>query len=402
MHGIGAPPYYLNKGPYRRSLKKTTKLRSKKATKATTTTKKHTKKEKAEKIAKQVVTQHKHVLDPLLPGANKIKDNQLPTSHVYSYKFVEEFSVSAGTNGYVLLFPQLGKFCHTLNTGSVTKHYGSDNGLYVPTSAYSKTAEDSNRFDRLGDIEKWRLVSQGCRLVLTNTNEENDGWWEATRFNGNLDSTQMGIRAINDGEYSLVPEAAWINTVGKANINANMQSHTADSVKNLHSYKFINNFIGGADRHIQKAMVDYRLDASAESSDYASFPNDRNVQQNQEFVDDMIAGDYDIILINIHAGTHDLKFLLEGKQNLEVQYATSSINPSSMTSMETSNAMTPDQVESHDDLRRGLMMVDNHMKQHHKAGREMVHYLEAAAGSAAAMYNSPLGQDLIKMLMASL
>lgn len=32
------------------------------------------------------------------------------------------------------------------------------------------------------EISRWRLVSQGCKLTLTNSTDDNDGWFEAFRF----------------------------------------------------------------------------------------------------------------------------------------------------------------------------------------------------------------------------
>jgi hypothetical protein len=37
-------------------------------------------------------------------------------------------------------------------------------------------------FDTQGQIENWRIVSQGLRLTQINSEEENDGWYEAVRI----------------------------------------------------------------------------------------------------------------------------------------------------------------------------------------------------------------------------
>ena len=49
----------------------------------------------------------------------------------------------------------------------------------IPTTQGLRSYEIHNQCG----FAKWRIVSQGVRFDLTNTDEENDGWWEACRFN---------------------------------------------------------------------------------------------------------------------------------------------------------------------------------------------------------------------------
>ena len=46
-------------------------------------------------------------------------------------------------------------------------------------------------------FSSWRIVSSGLRLELANTDEENDGWFEAFRFNWNQNPSHLNIAALN-------------------------------------------------------------------------------------------------------------------------------------------------------------------------------------------------------------
>lgn len=50
-------------------------------------------------------------------------------------------------------------------------------------------------------IAKWRLVSQGLRLACTNSDEDNDGWWESIRVTTPIDPNMWGM-GVTGAEFS--------------------------------------------------------------------------------------------------------------------------------------------------------------------------------------------------------
>ncbi|AXH78027.1 MAG: hypothetical protein QKB75_gp5 [Bacilladnaviridae sp.] len=51
---------------------------------------------------------------------------------------------------------------------------------------------------------KWRIVSQGVRFDLTNTDEENDGWWEACRFNWRRLNSDLCITPLDGSKTDTI------------------------------------------------------------------------------------------------------------------------------------------------------------------------------------------------------
>lgn len=50
------------------------------------------------------------------------------------------------------------------------------------------------------EMSKWRIVSEGLRLQLMNVMDENDGWWEACRFNWRESVANYGIMQEAPGD----------------------------------------------------------------------------------------------------------------------------------------------------------------------------------------------------------
>ena len=138
----------------------------------------------------------------------KIPDGELTTSLSRRLQAVYQLTNGNGTLGQdymdVVFAPTLGvPLVASGSTEGVTVRNASANqasyhgftgqtvgfDLQNPTGSAPQSIPSTGPGSRSYEIHnqcgfaKWRIVSQGVRFDLTNTDEENDGWWEACRFN---------------------------------------------------------------------------------------------------------------------------------------------------------------------------------------------------------------------------
>lgn len=95
-------------------------------------------------------------------------------------------------------------------------------------------------------ISKWRLVSSGLKLSLINTTDENDGWWEAIRYQGSnapLTSWKLIPQGTAGGtEYGVVGPESGANDSPGIDMNAQnfveVNSYSSGKLKDLHRVLF--------------------------------------------------------------------------------------------------------------------------------------------------------------------
>lgn len=115
-----------------------------------------------------------------------------------------------------------------------------------PIGEYTvQTGAATAKMDVDKEVSKWRLVSQGLKITLVNSNDDNDGWFEAFRFTPNynaenweyegtptaaaalpnviLKGTQFGLRR-NPNTYSIADQGNYVT--GK--------------LRNIHRYTWTN------------------------------------------------------------------------------------------------------------------------------------------------------------------
>ena len=94
-----------------------------------------------------------------------------------------------------------------------------------------------------GGFSQWRIVSQALRLELTNTDDENDGWFEACRFNfdndngslqftpldGSTTSKFLGAAPSHNGLYNQVFSMAMVE----------QPSYSTGLLRDLKKYEFM-------------------------------------------------------------------------------------------------------------------------------------------------------------------
>lgn len=122
----------------------------------------------------------------------RIPDGQVVTSLPRRCVNVNEWSISEGRIGHCVIFPGLDSGAMFWDTApdDVTdiqnlfymRYSGSegypDGGWSTSASGAGLTQFGEGTIKFVGDVNKWRLVSQGVRMALTNPDDSNSGWFE--------------------------------------------------------------------------------------------------------------------------------------------------------------------------------------------------------------------------------
>lgn len=88
----------------------------------------------------------------------------------------------AGSVAHILLFPGL-------NNGISLVGFSTPLDSVAPYTNHGQVSAVDGLQPAASTIHKWRLVSQGLKLLPLNTSDENDGWFEAVRIQPNDLST---------------------------------------------------------------------------------------------------------------------------------------------------------------------------------------------------------------------
>lgn len=152
----------------------------------------------------------------------------------------------------------------------------------------------------------WRLVSQGLRLNLLNSVEEDDGWWEAVRCKepmNTLDWALMTRGSSTDQEKGcLVPANLLSQSEYLDFVNEN--SYSTGLLRDLHKHTFTLNPI--LDRHdFEQQMEDLKLDTDDCGTEYVGNNGDMLTFNGgehgaQRLINQTVDKGYDIIYIRIH------------------------------------------------------------------------------------------------------
>lgn len=91
--------------------------------------------------------------------------------------------------------------------GMTITENNENNESQLGLTAIKTAGKDINFFNAV-PFSQWRIVSQGLRLELTNARDEDDGWWEACRFNWRRNLKDITVTPLN-GEVSSIADAAY-------------------------------------------------------------------------------------------------------------------------------------------------------------------------------------------------
>jgi len=152
----------------------------------------------------------------------------------------------------------------------------------------------------------WRLVSQGLRLNLLNSVEEDDGWWEAVRVKEPLNTNDWALMtrgSVDDRTQGAMVPAGLIGYCAQQDF-VNQNSYTTGLLRDLHKHTFSLNPI--MDHHdFQQQMEDIVLlgdDCDSETSGNAGrmLTFKQGGGSAQRLINQTVDASYDMIYIRIH------------------------------------------------------------------------------------------------------
>lgn len=107
----------------------------------------------------------------------------------------------------------------------------------------SNQSSKNQQIANLSGFSQWRIVSQGLRLELTNTDQENDGWFEAFRFNPRNNDKDVMLTPLDDsGALSELGYAANPHALGpilKAYAGVEQPGYKTGLLRDIHKYEFM-------------------------------------------------------------------------------------------------------------------------------------------------------------------
>jgi hypothetical protein len=89
----------------------------------------------------------------------------------------------------------------------------------------------------LGNIDKWRTVSQGMRITLLNNDQENDGWFESVRLKISMNEEHYTLSEFETDKARLIPNLNMFAAAKDRNI-ADQPSYMAGPLKDIHKVQF--------------------------------------------------------------------------------------------------------------------------------------------------------------------
>lgn len=208
----------------------------------------------------------------------------------------------------------------------------------------------TNRVSNIGSITNWRIVSQGMKFQLNQTEEENDGWFEAVRFNAALDYAQWGLanldNTLNNGSLGLFPGVHFKSLVVDP-LAANMVEHpgyTTGLLKDIHKHEFKLNPKTNSVGFKTLKTVYSTIDAGGAAIGTWDAPNAMLTFSNfkpetEELFNGVLDHDYDMILLRLHCRANNgttsngSKLIMNAIQNIEFCFAPSS----DLVTFQTSN-----------------------------------------------------------------
>ena len=259
--------------------------------------------------------------DPFSPATSqpKIPDGKVSESVGVSYQTTGTLT-NAGTGGedimHIVLYPGLNAGFIAKNTGLTTQgtrdyfvagYSDAGNLNYANMDPVSR-----ERYVVEGGTSMWRIVSQGLVLSLLNAQDEDDGWWEAIRFQYAFDSDDWKMTTTNNGtsltSQGCVAPYGYFGATGQdlpGTDIASEPSYCTGLLRDLHQAQF--NLVGTMDHHdFTRVKEDHMLTGTQDLTAVdlvtnleGSFKEDAGPAV-QQLVTNLVDQTYDAVYIRLH------------------------------------------------------------------------------------------------------
>ena len=254
----------------------------------------------------------------------KIPDGKTSLSSGVKLQAVKEMINNNSGNMDLLFFPGLNNGLVAFNTVKDTNqnaitvdqlspytNHGSLTFNNQATSGDNIQGNGQRWYEQAGAhrIAKWRLVSQAMRLTLVNNSDENDGWWEAVRFQVPITRDEIVLCTDEPSKQSYIcmdPHKAQNGAssipgmdtysgpqTGAANL-VEHPSYVTGKLRDIHKYAFQ---LRATDTNhpFRQMQVRYIFETFFE----AGRGIERFAEQTKA-IEDLLDASYDVIFIRIH------------------------------------------------------------------------------------------------------
>lgn len=199
------------------------------------------------------------------------------------------------------------------------------------TPVWPAVASTAYEITNYSGFAQWRIVSQGLRMELVNTDDENDGWFEAFRFNWRVAPKDLMLTPIDgtttDTTIGCAPNPNYLHPYITTLAPVEQPGYATGLLKDLKKYEF--------KLHPQSTTHDpvvikerYGYTAGTELNLSGSLGNalvlDEGNNTANVMADGLVDNNMDWICIKLHCRNATLggsKFMLNAIQNLEFAVA---------------------------------------------------------------------------------
>lgn len=278
-------------------------------------------------------------LDPHSSARPKLMDDAQNRSQTHSTRIRTEMNFAQNFVGCILIQPDiLAPLIHRdhaitgadVPADATTGLTNNNTELLINITQLNTdgVADVETHVDKEGDIDRWRLVSQGLRCTLLNTEDNNDGWFECVRLTGVPALNDQWLKRVDvSSDYGyLTPNLIYVNDIYNNFISGKSvmdMSYFSGPLRDIHLYNFnLNPMV--VNHPYRTVRQTFSLDSvTAYSSTYNGWSITKDeVNDYQELFDAQHDYNFDSIAILVHASakTDGSKLLLDVAQNAEVIY----------------------------------------------------------------------------------
>nr|P0DOK2.1 RecName: Full=Capsid protein [Chaetoceros setoense DNA virus] len=195
-------------------------------------------------------------------------------------------------------------------TRGFTAYGYNDHMTYDASSVYNAGTGADGNIESNDNINEWRLVSQGLKLSLLNTDEENDGWFECVRYKDALRANEFAFYSGDNLEQTTAtvfgPDITFGSTLLTKNL-VNSPTYVSGALEDIDKYEF--KLQAQSEQHDFKRIPDrwyteHGVDTVTVSgvNDYVTLQAD--TAQAHSIHNSLVDDSFDAVYIRIHCRTN--------------------------------------------------------------------------------------------------
>lgn len=274
------------------------------------------------KLTKSVMENVFGMLNPHAATNPRIMDGAVSCSQTHVSRIVQNAIINSGTSYTIFLTPDLMCPLSSLN-GINAAHYTNnlDDVNWSTTGMPAGTTAGS--VGLAGEIERWRVVSQGLKISLLNATDSNDGMFRAYRIHAKPAGTDYHLFEASGARGCLRPDNAILTEYTNAAVSTatNKPSFGVAALKDIDKYYFSLNPMGAEHPfNVMPQNVEVTASAAYDAGAGTWSAGLAGLRGYQQMFNAQHDSYMDMICIVVTPGSGGSTLLLDMVQNLEVVY----------------------------------------------------------------------------------